>query len=407
MRGKTALNNTGTKWLYVILGIIMFICLGTVYSWSVFRTPFEELYKLNATQSGMPYLVFLVFYTFFMMVSGRFVDRHNPGAMAVLGGLLVGAGWLASGLVKNFYAVVFFYGMVSGSGVGIAYGVPIKVVSGQFTKKKGLALGLLLSGFGLSPFVTAPVIKLLLNHFGVNQTFVVFGAAFGILTPMLGLFFRQAGGAAQKDKNTVSKSNLSSIIKKREFIGLWSCFAIGAAVGLMVIGVTGQIGTELFGLSSQTAALFISVFAVFNALGRPFFGHLTDKIGVRRTASVSFLIIIAASLLMLMPKLHSTAIYIIALALLWMNLGAWLSIAPTATGRLFGQENYSRNYGILFSAYGAGALMGTPAAGLLRTIMGSYMYIFIPAAALCLIGLVLANSLLSTGKIKKEPDATA
>ncbi len=138
-----------SRWLYVVLGMIMFICLGTVYSWSVFRTPFEELYNLNAAQSGLPYLVFLVFYTVFMIISGRFVDRHNPKAIIAVGGLLVGLGWLMSGVVQSFMAVVFFYGVVSGSGVGIAYGVPIKVVSLSFSKKKRPSSGA--ASFGLWP----------------------------------------------------------------------------------------------------------------------------------------------------------------------------------------------------------------------------------------------------------------
>ena len=394
MRNADPEKKSNIKWLYVVLGMLMFLCLGTVYSWSVFKTPFEELYGINAAQSGLPYLLFLVFYTVFMMVSGRFVDKHNPKAVIVLGGTLVGLGWLLSGVIKNFYAVMFFYGVVSGSGVGIAYGVPIKVVSNWFTDKKGLALGLLLSGFGLSPFVTAPIIKLLLTSSGVNQTFIYVGIAFAVIIPLLGLFFKHPDKNIGMQPGIKSGNKITSLIKKREFIGLWSCFTIGATVGLMIIGVTSQIGTELFGLSSQTAALMISVFAVFNALGRPLFGYLTDKIGVHRAASLSFFLIIAASALMLITKLYSAVLYIIALSVLWMNLGAWLSIAPTATGKLFDPRNYSRNYGLLFSAYGAGALLGTPIAGFIRTSFGSYMYIFIPAAALSVLGLVLANSLL-------------
>ena len=397
MTVRQSVRKVHSRWLYVVLGMIMFICLGTVYSWSVFRTPFEELYDLNAAQSGLPYLVFLVFYTIFMIVSGRFVDRHNPKAIIAAGGLLVGLGWLMSGVVRNFEAVVFFYGAVSGSGVGIAYGVPIKIVSHSFSEKKGLALGLLLSGFGLSPFITAPIIKSLLSSSGVNHTFIVLGVAFSILIPLIGIFFNRPEGSLVASYER-SSYKISSIIKTRRFAGLWSCFVIGATVGLMIIGVTSQIGTELFGLTSQAAALLISVFAVFNALGRPLFGFFTDKLGVSRTASLSFALIFLASLMMLIPKLHSTFLYIVALSIFWMNLGAWLSIAPTAIGIMFDPKNYSRNYGVLFSAYGAGALLGTPIAGFMRTWLGSYRLIFLPVLVLCVLGFVLANTLLKSTK---------
>ncbi len=379
------------RWLFVILGMAIFVCLGTVYSWSVFKTPFENLYGLNATLSGLPYLVFLLSYTVLMILSGKLVDRLNPKILIAIGGFFVGAGWLLSGVVRNFYAVVFFYGVMSGGGVGIVYGVPIKVVSGWFTKKKGLALGLLLSGFGLSPFITAPIIRLLLNKMGVNQTFIYVGLVFIILIPALGLFFHHPKKDAVSNKtNQKEKIKIGELLKKRIFIGLWICFIIGATVGLMVIGVTSQIGQENFGIDATDAALLISFFAVLNALGRPIFGYLTDKIMPLKTIVISFSLILMSSLSMLLINTQSIVLYIVSIGILWMNLGAWLSIAPTATALLFGSDNYSRNYGVLFSAYGVGALLGTPLAGFIRTSLGSYKYMFLPASILAAFGIAAA-----------------
>ncbi len=382
--------NTSTKWLYVALGMVMFICLGTVYSWSVFKSPFEEFYSLNAAQSGLPYLFFLLSYTVFMLISGKAVDKHNPKLIILIGGVLVGTGWMMSGIIKNFYSVIFFYGIVSGGGVGIAYGVPIKVVSNWFTEKKGLALGLLLSGFGLSPFVTAPIIEILIEHTGINSTFIFIGLAFFVIIPIIGLFFKHPENFDHHGA-TVPKQSVKELITNKKFIGLWICFAIGATVGLMVIGVTSQLGQQLFGLSAGTAAYLISVFAIFNALGRPLFGYFTDKFSPFTAIVISFILIALSSTAMLISGIYSTALYIVCLSLLWMNLGAWLSIAPTATGLMFSQESYSRNYGIMFTAYGAGALLGTPLAGFLRTSFKSYRFIFIPAVALSILGIIIAT----------------
>lgn len=40
-----------------------------------------------------------------------------------------------------------------------------------------------------------------------------------------------------------------------------------------------------------------------------------------------------------------------------MNLGGWLAIVPAANISLFGREYSTQNYGVLFTAYGIGALL--------------------------------------------------
>ncbi len=112
---KNLISKVANLWRFVLLGIGIIICMGTVYSWSVFRTPISQMYSLDANAGGLPYLAFLILYTVFM----------------------------------------------------------------------------LLSGFGLSPLITAPVIKVLINHVGVNSTFIAMGIFFLIAVPLLGFIFSQ------------------------------------------------------------------------------------------------------------------------------------------------------------------------------------------------------------------------
>ncbi|WDC85275.1 MFS transporter [Caloramator sp. mosi_1] len=148
------------RWLYVVLGILIFICLGTVYSWSIFKKPLENALSLNSTQSNLPFMTFLAFYAFLMPVGGKLIYKYSPKVVLITGSLLVALGWIVSAYSKNIVMLTIAYGVIAGSGVGIAYGVPIGVVSSWFYDKKGLALGVLLSGFGMSPFVTAPIAKI-------------------------------------------------------------------------------------------------------------------------------------------------------------------------------------------------------------------------------------------------------
>lgn len=107
---------------------------------------------------------------------------------------------------------------------------------------------------------------------------------------------------------------------------------------------------------------------------------------------LSFALIGAASLAMW--QLPTVPVYIAAFAVLWGCLGGWLAIAPTATGRFFGTCDYPRCYGVVFLAYGAGAIAGPQLAGFIRTTTGDYLGVFPWIAGFAAVGFVVAGVLL-------------
>lgn len=383
-------------WVYVVLGIVIMMCLGTVYSWSIFRVSIEALFDVSTVQSGMPYMFSLAFYAFSMLVSGKYIDRFSPRSMMSVGGLLVGMGWFASGYAENIYMLTLTYGVIIGIGVGIIYGVPISVVAKWFPNRKGLVVGLVLTGFGLSPFITAPAAKALIEEFGVLDAFKLLGLLFAIIIPLLSWFVKlpeKINKIQSKDLKGDDSLTTREMVRTRSFKSLYLCFILGTMIGLTIIGMTNNIGVDLIGLSSFTAPLFVSVFAVFNGIGRPLFGWLTDKLSYKKVMLLSFILILTSAMLMLFANEGSVIIYIISFSIFWMNLGGWLAIAPTSTLLLYGGTNYSQNYGVIFTAYGIGAIAGVYVSGLLFDYFNNHDAIFYFIISLCLIGIVLSQSM--------------
>jgi len=388
------------RWLFIPLGIIIFICLGTVYSWSVFKKPVEDMFNIGATQSGLPYMLFLVSYALFMSFSGGFIDRYSPRVVIIIGGVVVGLGWILSGYALNIKMLTITYGIIAGGGVGIVYGVPIAILSKWFPDKRGFVIGLTLLGFGLSPFVTAPLARWLIETYDPLSTFKILGIVFLVLIPLLGLPFKPPlEQQLPKEYNTKQKNDsltdisTEHMLKTGAFYGLWLCFTIGTMAGLMTVGITSSVGEEIVKLSSKNAALMVSIFAIFNGIGRPLFGFLTDKLSPLKAAAIAYALLITASGLMLMTK-GLLIIYFISFSLLWLTLGGWLAIAPTATTIFFGLKFYSQNYGIIFTAYGVGAILGVLISGYIRDSLGSYIYVFYPMLFLGFLGLLVATILL-------------
>ncbi|MGB9902866.1 MAG: MFS transporter, partial [Methanothrix sp.] len=96
----------------------------------------------------------------------------------------------------------------------------------------------------------------------------------------------------------------------------------------------------------------------------------------------------------------SISAYTISFAILWMCLGGWLAIAPTATASFFGTKDYARNYGLVFTAYGAGAVIGNIMAGQAKDIFGAYIQVFPYVAVLAVIGFIVAMTMLKPPKPK-------
>src|SRR3954449_1970211 len=89
------------RWAFVLAGMIMNICLGTVYAWSVSRTPAARTFSavgapVTATQTLYPFMLFLAVFTLLMPITGQLVLRIHPRTISLVGILLVGAGWILS-----------------------------------------------------------------------------------------------------------------------------------------------------------------------------------------------------------------------------------------------------------------------------------------------------------------------
>jgi MFS family permease len=394
------------RWVFVVLGMIVNMCLGAVYAYSVFKKPLEELFKASATQGNLPYMIFLAMFALFTFFAGRFIDRVGPRKVMMLGGVVVGIGWILTYFSTSITMVVMTYGVIGGAGVGIVYGGPVSVATKWFPDKKGLAVGLSLLGFGASAFVTAPLAKTLIGSFGPLPTFGIMGIAFLVVTVILSMpmkfppaGYKPAGWTPPTTGAGVGKSlAVGQMLGTSSFYGLWLCYILGATAGLMAIGISAAVGREVIGVDATTAATLVMIFAIFNGIGRPIFGALTDKITPRGSAVLSFVLIFVASIMMLMSDKGSTAMFAVAFCGFWLCLGGWLAIGPAATAAFFGLEGYAQKYGVVFSAYGLGAIIGGIISGSAKDAFGSYKVAFYPTAGMAILGIILALLLLRPPK---------
>jgi MFS family permease len=395
------------RWVLILVGLVINLCLGTIYSWSVFVAPVTQYFTaelgqtVTASEVLMPFSVFLAFFALAMPFTGKYIEKYGPRNITIVGGVLTGLGWLLASFATSIPMLYVVYGIIGGIGVGIAYGVPVAVAARWFPDRRGLAVGLTVLGFGFSAFFTANIAGWLIAAYGVMTTFRIFGMAFVILTIFLALplKFPKAGWtprgwtppAPAAGQAVTCEFRRDQMLRSPSFIGLWLCYFIGCLAGLMAISIARPVGSDL-GVEAGLAIMLVGVFAIFNGFGRPVFGAITDRFTPRNAAMISFVLIGAAALLLW--QFPTELIYIIAFVILWGCLGGWLAIAPASTGFYFGTSDYPRCYGVVFLAYGAGAIAGPQLAGFIKTSTGSYLGVFPYVLALAVIGFVIAWALL-------------
>jgi MFS family permease len=399
------------RWGLVASGLIINLWLGSIYAWSVFVKPLTDYYTTELGQAVtandilMPFSVFLAVFAITMSFTGRIIDTYGPRNVTIIGGVLTGLGWLLGSFSSSVPMLYATFGVVGGIGVGIAYSVLVAVSARWFPDRRGLAVGLTVLGVGFSAFFTANIAGWLIGACGVMNTFAVFGVVIIVLSVLLALplKFPPPGWvpegwtppALQPGEEKTCEYTQSMMLRSSSFYGLWTCYFIGCCAGLMAISIAQPVGTDI-GIEAGLATFLVGFFAIFNGGGRPVFGVLTDTLTPRNTALVSFTLIALASLLMWQVPI--VPVYILAFAILWGCLGGWLAIAPTTTGRYFGTGDYPRCYGVVFLAFGAGAIAGPQLAGFIKTSTGFYIGVFPYVLVLAVVGSIIAFTLMKPPK---------
>jgi OFA family oxalate/formate antiporter-like MFS transporter len=364
----------------VMSGTLLMMLLGIVYSFSFFRPFIMEEMNVTLTQTGYPFMTALFFFSVFMMIGGRLNQQYLPRHISYLGVILISIGYFISYITSNIIVLTLGYGLFIGAGMGLLYGLPLLAINHLETSKKGLLSGISLLGFGLSPILFAYIIETSLENLGVNQTFLLLMI---INVPLL--LFTTHLLTSNQNHEAVDISYKG--IANQSFFILYILFFLVSFIGLTAIGLTKPLADD-YGINTTEIVILTGFFAIMNGVGRPLFGWIHDHLGFSKTAQITFLGIILSSTTL--AYFQNSLVFVIGLLIYYLIFGGWLSIAPSATRRLFGQQHFSNHYGVMFTAYGLGAILGTLSGSYILEATESSM-LFYAYAIIGLIGLLVVN----------------
>ena len=391
------------RWLVVLGALIIQLCLGAIYAWGAFTGALQDPngpFQFTGTQTSWIFSAGLATFALVMVMAGRLQDKYGPRKIALIGGVVLGAGYIiASFTGTSFIMMLILIGVVGGAGIGFGYVCPIAACVKWFPDIKGLITGLAVAGFGAGAFI---FVKLagswggLIESQGVNGTFLIFGIIFLVAVTLGSLLLsnppegwlpegytppQDASGAVVQTKDYTQ----GETVKTARFWMIWLAFVCSAGCGLMVIKCLKNFGTLEGGLTAAAAGSALGLLAIFNGLGRVVWGTLSQKL-TARGAVIAMCILQGAMMFFLLGMGSAVLTLTVAACYIGFNFGGNFALFPLLTHEHFGAKNLGANYGAVFSAYGVGGILGPVMAGMVWDQMGTFKWAFIIAGIACLVG---------------------
>ncbi len=427
---------TPNRWAVVAAGIVVMMCVGTVYSWSIFTRPLIATQHWSNATTTWAFAIAIFCLGMGAVIGGRWQDSVGPRMVTVVGVALWGLGNLLAGLGTSAFGPAWLYityGVIGGLGGGMAYITPIATVTKWFPDRRGLASGLVVMGFGLGAFFYNQIVARIpsfaaaashaagyiaardaaakagtvfdpaslgiaatvtsANGAAVFSVFTVSGIVFIVLgclcasllsNPPAGFSVPGATAAAAHSGRDFLPSE---VLATHQFYLLWLMLFLNVTAGILIISNAVPIYSDLTGASAALAGTVYGFLAIFNGLGRFFWGAVSDRIG--RNVTYVLIFTIQAVVFAVLGRLHDFAAVGVAFAVVLLCYGGGFGTMPSFNADYFGTRHMGTNYGLIITAWGGAGLVGPLVAAFVKDHTGSFTGALVPVAVMLLIAAVL------------------
>ena len=423
------------RWVIALAGTVAMACLGTVYSWSLFTQPLIASFGWSNTTTTWAFALAIFFLGVGAIIGGRWQDRSGPTVVAVTGVILWGLGNVLAGLGTErlgAWWMYLTYGVLGGLGLGLGYITPVAAVTKWFPDKRGLGSGMVVMGFGLGAFFYNNIVKAVPSFAAASReaaqvlaagggaagrlspgsvsavmdVFLFSGIVFAILGGLCALLVRNppvnapaaapagAGGAVATSRDY----SPSEALRTPQFWLLWFMLFLNVTAGILFISNAVPIMRELTGAPPATALAIYGFIALFNGVGRFFWGAISDRIG----RNWAYILIYGSQVLIffVVGGVHSLPLVATLFAVVLLCYGGGFGTMPSFTADYFGTKYMGVNYGWILLAWGVGGIVGPIFVAFVKDHTGSF------AGALPFIGFVLlAAAILPV--VARRPGAAA
>jgi MFS family permease len=378
-----------------------FIVGGAYDTAGIFFTPLVKHFGWSRTQVSMLTSAISLAAAVMGPGVGWMLDHFEAKWMTAIAAVLCGVAFLMASAAQSLAWMVTAYALL-GAGAAAAVMIPTYfVISNWFVERRALAMTLAITGIEVGGTVTAMTVAFVIAHAGWRTAYLVLAApVFIVVVPTLVMFVRSRPAAVSAPAGLAQPSGghhgssdpsqpgleVGTALRERSFWLIAISYLIYAVVGtaLVVHLVPYLIG---LGVTAEHAAAVLSITLALNAIGKPSFGALADRFGIRLMYSLN-LFMVGFGVVLLLYARHSAMLAGFTLVY-GLSVGAPIALMPTILADSVGLRRYGSLSGMLVTLGVIGSASGPILAGAVFDRTSSYMVIF----ELFALGLLIAGFL--------------
>lgn len=401
---KSAMQNSGKRWFIAVMATLVHLCLGTVYAWSFFQKTVSETFGWSNSETAWAFSLAIFMLGVTASWGGQNLQKFGPRKLALIGAFLYAFGYIISYFAlqnESLWLLYFGYGIVGGIGLGLAYVTPVATVSKWFPDKQGLVTGMVVMGFGLGALLMSKLLApIFLEYFekDLAKTFLAIGITLLVLLPFFANFLNLP---AEEKTTEISAEKLSATkeILSPNFIFIWLIFMFNVVAGMIFISFQSPLLQDLLKAENvnidtatleKSGATLIAISALFNGLGRFFWGSISDKLG--RVTTFRLLLLIEMGVFASLIFIKSPILFSVGVCLILLNYGGGFGVLPSLIKDFFGTKLMPIVYGAALTAWGVGGILGPQITAYMKDHFAENAGLYAYKVALVLIALGIGLS---------------
>ncbi|WP_250516324.1 MFS transporter [Caballeronia sp. INDeC2] len=367
------------RW-WIVFGSVLGLIVGNVtilqFSASVLMKPIMAEFGWNRGMVSAAVMFGSVCAALATPIAGKLMDRHGIKPIT-LGAITLFALAIASMSLAPAVPAVFL-GMFAVVGVFSAGQAPLpyaKAIAAAFDRRRGLAMGLAMTGVGLGAGLVPRLTQLYLDRFGWREAYVAVGMTVFIVAFLaVAMFIGNAGGAPRTAPSN-ARAQASTGLEAREALRtsqFWKLAVVFLCIPIVANGTITHLVPLLTdrGIPAERAVAAFSAIGVSLIVGRLLCGFLLDRFFGPYVA-IAFVALPAIGVLTLLAS-NDAALTTVGAVLVGLGLGAEVDLIAYLQSRYFGLRAFGQIYGYLFAVFTVGSGVGPFVMGAAYDATGSY-----------------------------------